>query len=273
MLVRYRTNSSLTAQQMKDDIVGLIDGTIATVNDLSNGCNKAATTIIGTYPSGIYVKVNGTSNTFSKEHHQDQSIVHYFRLTFSGTRMTTFTFARSYTAETDTLINSRSETVNIDAVVYSAGDQYPLGIDIVITDKGISFLTTANTNSFGFFDTGENGITSAYVDHIRMVYLNLRDGNFRFSYGYNLLGPNFSGYGLISGNIVNLTLPLLKDDETGSAVVVENPVFVSSINQGYTAHGVYGISKLGLNLMAGGTVYNTSSTARIASYDYSILTG
>lgn len=272
MLVRYRTNSTLTEQQMTDDIVGLIEGTITTVNDLSNGCDKTATTIIGTYPNSIYVKVNGTTNTFSKAHNLDNSIVHYFRLTFSGTTMTTFSFARSYTAGTDTLVNSQSETVDLTAEPYSTEDQYPIGIDIIITSRCIHFSTIYNANSFGFFDAGSNGITSTYTDHMRMVYLNLRDDAYIFGYGYNLLGP-YSGYGLISGTINNLNLPLLKNNETGAAMTIENPVFVSSINQGHAAHGVYGISKLGLNLMASGTVYNTSATARLASYDYSILTG
>ncbi len=114
MLVRYRMNSTCTAANMRADIDAIITGTATTVNDLSSGCDKANSVFYGTYPSAKYARVGQTSagsgtgtDTYSKIHNDYSDTTHYFRLTYDGSKLANFTIARSYTAGTDTLVNSR----------------------------------------------------------------------------------------------------------------------------------------------------------------------
>jgi hypothetical protein len=59
----------------------------------------------------------------------------------------------------------------------------------------------------------------------------------------------------------------------GSAIIVENPAFVAAQTQGYAAYGVGNLFKLGSNMFAMDSIYNTSGTRRIvAAADYAIVT-
>lgn len=263
--------STITIAQMTADINGILDGTITSVAGLSDGCDKTNSTMTGTYPTGTYTKVNGTTNTFSKVHNADNTFTHYFRLTYDSVKMTTFSLAQSYTSGTDTLVNGVANTVNVLMTPYVAADQFAKGVNIVITSKCVAFLSVGSGISFGIFDLGNNGITAAYANNMKTAYIKFNDSTFNIPYAYSLAGST-SGYASLSGSLTNLQSPVLKTNSASKGVIAENPVFLSQVNQGYQAYGIYNLFKLGNNVLSADTVYNTSGTSRIVAYDYAIVT-
>jgi hypothetical protein len=103
-------NSSITIEQFKSDILKIITGQIFTVADLSNGCDKPNSQVVGAYPSGAYSAVDADSFTFSKIHNEYADVTHYFRLAFDSTVMNAWTLAQDYDSDTNVLINSQSLT-------------------------------------------------------------------------------------------------------------------------------------------------------------------
>lgn len=272
MLIKYRMYANTTITTFSTDIKGLIDGTITTVSGLSAGCDKANTTISGTYPAAIYTKVNDSSNTFSKIHGTDGAYTHYFRLTYDSSKMTTFAVAQDYTSGSDTLLNSVAQTVNLTPNTFNGAAQYPLGLNIVITNKCLFFSSVTSGIGFGLFDLGNNGITSTYPSQMKMAYIKTTDGTFNIPYAYTLTGPS-SAYTSISGNLISLqSSPNLSSNANGAIVLVENPSFVSSNNQGYQAFGVYNLVRIPNFGYALDTVYNSSGTSRLAANNYAIIT-
>ncbi len=269
MLVKYRMLSTISSANFIADIVGILDGTITGTGGLSAGANTSVSSFSGTYPSVKLVKVNGTSYTFSKTHNTTAT-THYFRLTFSGTTLTTFTVAQGYTAGTDTLLNSVAYTVNLRASAYVASDQFPSGINIIMNNNCVFFNSPMSGIGFGLFDLGTNGITSTYTNNMQMAFVKTNDSTFGIPYAYSIAGSS-SGYSALTGSLTNLTAPTFKSNTSNQGVIIENPVFLSHTNQGFAAYGVYGLFKLGNNLIVSDTVYNISGTARCASYDYSVV--
>lgn len=113
MLVRYRMNSSITIEQFKDDILKIVTGQISAVANLSNGCDKSNSQVLGSYPTGTYTAVHANSFTFSKVHNEYTDTTHYFRLAFNETVMNAWTLAEGYDSGTNVLINSQSLTDEI----------------------------------------------------------------------------------------------------------------------------------------------------------------
>ena len=263
--------SSITVAQFTADINGLLDGSITSVSGLSAGADKTNSVISGTYPSGAYVKVGASSNTFSKVHSADNTYTHYFRMTYDSTRMTTFSVAQSYTSGSDTLVNSVGYTVNLTPNPYMAAAQYPSGVDIVITSKNIWFSSITSGISFGLFDIGANGITSTYANNMKMAYINTTTATYGIPYAYTLLG-GMSGYSALTGSLTDITTPTLVTNISGTAIIVENPTFVSNINQGYSSYGIYNLFKLSNSTLALSSVYNTSGVSRIAAVNYAVVT-
>jgi hypothetical protein len=272
MLIKYRMYANSTVSTLNTDIKGLIDGTITTVSGLSAGCDKANTTISGTYPTGTYTKVNDSSNTFSKIHNSDSGFTHYFRMTYDSTKMTTFTVAQDYTSGTDTLLNSVAQTVNLTPFAYNGSAQFPVGLNIVITSKCLYLSLLSSGISFGLFDLGNNGITGTYTSNMKMAFINPVTQTFNIPYAYNLAGGS-SSYTSMSGNLISMySPPTLKSNLTGALVVIENPAFLSSNNQGHQAYGVYNLLKIPEYSYASDTIYNTSGVSRIAANSYAIIT-
>jgi hypothetical protein len=272
MLIKYRMYANTTITTFSSDIKGLIDGTITSVSGLSAGCDKANTTMTGTYPAGIYTKVNDSSNTFSKIHGTDSGYTHYFRLTYDSSKMTTFTLAQSYTSGTDTLLNSVAQTVNVTPNTYNGSEQFPKGLNIVITSKCLYFSSITSGIGFGLFDLGNNGITSTYASQMKMAYIKLTNGTFNVPYAYNLQGAA-SGYSSISGNLwTTYVPPTFASNATGSLVVVENPAFIAANTQGYQAFGVNNLMRIPDYGYVIDSVYNTSGTSRLAANNYAIIT-
>lgn len=277
MLVKYRMLPTISNANFKADIIGILDGTITSTAGLSAGADKTNSSFVGTYPTSQLTKVNAGTNTFSKIHGTDNTYTHYFRLTFDAgvglaATMTTFTVAQGYTSGTDTLLNSVAQTVNVSPNAYVPANQYPSGINIVLNSKCVWMSSLTSGKSFGLFDLGANGITSAYPTNMKMAYVNTTLGTFNIPYGYVLSG-GASGYTSISGNLSGPTTPTLVSNVSGSAIIIENPAFVSAATQGYAAYGVGNLFKLGSNMMAMDSIYNTSGTIRIvAAADYAIVT-
>lgn len=260
--------STITSANFIADIVGILDGSITSTAGLSAGADKTNSSFSGTYPTSQLTKVNGTSYTFSKVHGTDNTYTHYFRLAFSGTKLTTFTVAQGYTSGTDTLLNSVTQTVNVSNNTYSASDQFPAGINIVMNSKCVYISSVTSGISFGLFDLGTNGITSTYATNMKMAYIKTNDATFNIPYAYTLGGSGSSGYGSLSGNLTNMQLPIYKSNASNQGVIVENPVFLSHVNQGYSAYGVYGLFKLGTSVLATDVFYNIGSGPRVTSNDY-----
>lgn len=160
MLVRYRMNSSITIEQFKDDIHDIITGQIASVNDLSNGCDKANSQVLGAYPNGIYTAVDAESFTYSKEHHEFSDSTHYFRLGFNSEEMNSWTFSKDYDSESNVLVNSQALTD--ETLVH--------GIRGSITD-GVLTVENFFPNSFWGPNTA---ISSGIEDGDRLVLTNTR---------------------------------------------------------------------------------------------------
>lgn len=271
MLVRYRMLSNITIAQLTSDINGLIDGTITSVSGLSSGVDKTNSVISGTYPTGTYIKVNNSTNTFSKLHSADPATTHYFRLTYSASQMSNISLARSYTAGTDTLLDSAVYTANIAPNTYSTRAQFPSGINMVITNKCIYFSSLTSGRNFGIFDLGSNSITNIYTNNMKMAFIDLNARTWGLPYAYSLLGSS-SGYSTITGNIATLTRPIPEYNISNEAVIVENPTFISHTNQGFAAYGVYGLNTLALNVISSDFTYTNTGVVRLAALDYSITT-
>ena len=272
MLVKYRMLSNITIGQLTSDINGLIDGTITSVSGLSSGVDKTNSVISGTYPSGTYIKVNNSTNTFSKLHSADPATTHYFRLTYSASQMSNISLARSYTAGTDTLVDSAVYTANVAPNTYSTRAQFPSGINMVITNKCVYFSSLTSGRNFGIFDLGSNSITNIYTSNMKMAYIDLNARTWGLPYAYSLLGPS-SGYSSITGNIAIITpRPIPEYNISNEAVIVENPTFISHTNQGFAAYGVYGLNTLALGVIASDFTYASTGVTRLAAPDYSIIT-
>ncbi len=263
--------ANITIAQLTTDINGLIDGTISSVSGLSAGVDKVNSTITGTYPSGIYTKVGASTNTFSKVHNEDSNYTHYFRLNYSATMLANIAVAQSYTAGSDTLVNSQTYTANIAPNTYTTTSQFPSGINIVITRKSLYFSSQTSGVNAGIFDLGSNTITNSFASNMKMSFIRLNDQTYGLPYAYSLSGPT-SGYSAFTGNLVNLTTPTFVSNISNAGVIIENPVFISHVNQGHSMYGVYGLFKLRDNLLAIDYTYNQSGVPRIAAPNYAIVT-
>jgi hypothetical protein len=103
-------NSSITIAQFKDDILKIITGQISAVADLSDGCDKSNSQVVGAYPANVYSAVDAASFTFSKVHNEYTDVTHYFRLGFDSTVMNAWTLAQGYNSGSNVLLNSQSLT-------------------------------------------------------------------------------------------------------------------------------------------------------------------
>ena len=250
---------------------------------------QANSSFYGAYPTGTYTRVNGTSYTYSKVHNSVGTKTHYFRLTFDSTQLTTITLAQSYTAGTDTLLNSSAKTVNIQRFVYDSN--YPVGLDIVINNKMIYFQAAQSGVQAGIFDIGHNGVTRAYTDSMLMAWNDLTDivNSDNSSYTSQLqlfLVNNNSSHGATVPYTYNLdtlsygttlpgyitATPLKKIISNGSVAMIENPVFIYTPVSGNALNIIYGIYKIPTGAFSGVQIYKDSSNLyRLSINDFSLL--
>ena len=275
MLVRYRLNSTATLQNFQTDLNNIITGAVSSVNDLSAGCDKTNSAVYGTYPSGIYTRVNNNTYTYSKVHNAVNTYTHYFRFTFDASKLTTWEIAQSYTAGSDTLVNSSSKTVNIQRFTFDP--VYPVGIDIVVSNKCIFIQAIQSGSMFGIFDIGHNGVTRQFSNSMLMI---MQDMQNVINYGTNGNGitiPYTYSFDTLSYT-TNTTsshyvqTPLKKFTATSNIAILENPVYITSTPNGSVVNLVYGLFKIPTASFSGIQIYKDSNNLyRLTLNDYSIL--
>lgn len=278
MLVRYRMNSTCTLANMQTDINNIILGNVTNVSQLSSGADQTNSVIYGSYPTGKYARVNGTSYTYSKVHNDaSTSKTHYFRLTYDATQLTTFALAQSYTSGTDTLVNSYAATVNIQRFPFVPAIQN--GIDIVISDKVFVIMAPQSGSLIGIVDIGHNSVSRAYTNSMLMV---LQDFNnvpnwgvlsqtvqantgTTIPYYYNY---DISAYGTLTTGISGIQTTR-RGIGNGITAVFENPMFNNTTGAAAIMYGCYRIPFL---TFSGIQVYKDASNAyRLTVNDISLL--
>jgi hypothetical protein len=274
MLVRYRTTGNQTLANFQTDLNAIITGAIASPTDLTSPA-RTYSTIYGTYPSGIYSRVNGSTYTYSKAHNVVSGYTHYFRFGFSASQLTTWDLAQSYTSGTDTLTNTYQKTsLGINPTInYDAN--YPIGMDIVISSKAFFIQAIQSNQALGVFDLGHNGVTRAYTSSMLMAFQDMQNV---INYGANtgvLIPYTYSfdtlSYGNNTSGHANIT-PLKKFTATSNLAVFENPVYCTSTPNGSTINLIYSLYKIPTAAFSGIQLYQDSSSLyRLSLNDYSIL--
>ena len=107
---------------------------------------------------------------------------------------------------------------------------------------------------------------------MKMAYINTVSGAYGIPYAYALAGAS-SGYIPINGTVTSITTPALSSNVAGTAVIIENPVFITNVNQGYAAYGVNNLFRIGNNIFAVDSIYNAAGVRRVSSaYNLAIVT-
>lgn len=283
MLVKYRMLQSITLQQFRDDIVGLIAGTITNVSSLSAGCDKANSSISGTYPTGKYALVNATSNTFSKIHSTDGSTTDFFRLNFAANSLQSIALAQTYVSGTDTLVNSVANTVNIVTNAYNP--TYPLyssGLTMVIANSCIHFTSVTSGTSVGIHDLGESGVTATYPASMKMAFIRLdtidqtgaASPPYTIPYAYTVQGPT-SSFVTLTGRVsyVNNQFPAIQSNPSAnSTLIVETPVFITPQTQSFAVYPVLGLLRIPAGSISLDYQYSSSNVTRQVAFAHAIVT-
>lgn len=278
MLVRYRMNSTCTLANMQTDINNIILGNVTNVSQLSSGADQTNSVIYGSYPTGTpYARVNGTTFTYSKAHNDaTTSKTHYFRLNFDATKLTTINLAQSYTAGTDTLVNSStSPSLNIAPATFNVAAQN--GLDIIVSNKLIAFFGFGVLMSI--IDIGHNSTTRANANSMLMM---ISDFTNIPNWGPNGITLNAStgaivpytylyatnAYGTLTSSIGGALVPRISGGN-GITVVSENPLFFTAQGANNLMYGCYRLPYLTFN---GTQIYKDATNAyRLTSNDISLL--
>ena len=275
MLVRYRTTGNQTLSNFQTDLNNIITGAVSASTDLTSPA-RTYSTIYGTYPTGIYQKVNATTYTYSKAHNVIAGYTHYFRLGFTASTLNTIDLAQSYTSGTDTLVNTYQKTSLAINPTVNYDPNYPIGIDIIVSNKGIFLQAVTSNQMIGIFDIGHSGVTRAYTSSMLMV---LQDMQNVINYGANtgVVIPYTYSFDTLSYVTntntahVNIT-PLKKFTATSQLAVFENPVYLTNTPSGSTINLIYGLYKLPVATFSGIQIYQDSNSLyRLSINDYAIL--
>lgn len=276
MLVRYRLNSTCTLQNFKDDINNIILGNVSTVANLSSGADQINSAIYGTYTTGIYSRVNGSTYTYSKVHGNIAGYTHYFRLTFDSTQLTTIALAQNYTSGTDTLLNSAATTVNIQRFTFNSVLQN--GIDIIVSGKMLVFIAPQSSSMVGIVDLGHSSTTRTYTNSMLMVLqdfgnvpnwgantvtgLTNTGGTIPYTYSYDT-----GGYTTVTTGVGGVSTS--RKSSGTSAIVFENPLFCTGGGATNLMYGCFRLPQLTFN---GVQIYKDSSNLyRLTVFDNSLL--
>jgi len=270
--------------QLKDDIDGIIQGTITSANQLSAPAQTSV--FYGSYPTGKYTRVNQTSYTYSKAHNSDSNYTHYFRMTFDSTSLASITLAQDYTSGTDTLLNTKVTTTSITPALFNSA--YPVYIDIIVSDKILCIMAPNSGSYFGIFDLGHNGVTRAYTSSMMMCAFDFLDARFEnidsyvtqlpvyftatggtIPYSYNL---DTLSYGSLTTGLFSL-IPLKRMIAVGGALgIVENPIYLSTPSNGNSLNLMYGLYKIPTESFSGAQVYKDAANQyRLTLHDFSFL--
>jgi hypothetical protein len=274
MLVRYRTTGNQTLANFQTDLNNIITGGITGVSNLTTPA-QTYSSILGSYPSGIYSRVNATTFTYSKAHNVVSGYTHYFRFGFSATQLTTLDLAQSYTSGTDTLINTYQKTgLNIGMINYDPN--YPIGMDIIVSNKGLFIQAIQSNQMIGIVDLGHSGVTRAYTSSMLMAHQDMQNV---INYGSNtgvIIPYTYSfdtlSYVTTSGASHLNATPIKKFTASSNLAVMENPVFVTNTPGGSTLNLMYSMYKLPTSAFSGIQTYQDSNSLyRLSMNDYAIL--
>jgi hypothetical protein len=266
MLVRYRTNSSCTLQNFKDDINNIILGNITSVNDLSAGADKVNSIMYGTYPTGKYARVNGTSFTYSKLHNAEATYTHYFRLTFDTAGLTTLALAQGYTSGTDTLLNSFSQSCIVVPAAYTAAQT--TGIEVLVSTKTFSISISTTATKLSVTDLGHTGVTRQYTSSMLMALNDHTNTAGAVTsvcpYSWNFDTSSYSSLSVATQS----TTSNRKGAGNGITTIFENPIFAT-----FQAPAlIYGTYKIPYMTFSGPQVYkDASNNYRLTINDISFL--
>lgn len=236
MLVKYVLDETSTFADYVSDIANIIEGNVATVNDLSNSADKTRCVIYGTYPTGVYTRVNQTSYTYSKVSHIDSNYTHYFRLNFDDANevITSMQLAQNYDAPSDTLINSGAYTLGtgmFKTSIYSRPAVY-----ILVNEKCIALQLL--TSKGGIFDLGHSGLTRAFTDTMLMGYTNFTTNFYiPYTYNYSTLSYAAATKSITSGSQYRYTVP-------GQMVLFEQPMYLSNDVAARSVYGMYKVASM-----------------------------
>jgi hypothetical protein len=278
MLIRYRTNSSCTLQNFKDDVNNIILGNIVTVNNLSSGADKVNSVMYGTYPTGTYARVNATTYTYSKAHNDTNTgKTHYIRLNYDATTLANIALAASYTSGSDTLVNSAVVVENMSTQRYTSF--YKEGIDIIVSNKILAFFAPSSAALVGIIDIGNSSTTRTYTNSMLMMIQDFTNvpnwgvnratlientgGTIPYSWNYDS-----AGYATVVCGIGGIKT-IRKPAALGSQVVFENPMFATSAGASNLMYGCYQIPNL---TFSGVQIYKDASDLyRLSVNDISLL--
>ena len=274
MLVRYRTTGNQTLANFQTDLNAIITGGIAAPNDLTLPA-RANSLVYGTYPVGIYSRVNPTTYTYSKAHNVVAGYTHFFRFGFSATQLTTWDLAQSYSSGTDTLINSFQKTnLNINPTI-NYDLNYPVGMDIIVNNKCILIQAIQSAQVQGIFDLGHNGVTRSFTSSMLMAFQDMQNvintganTGVLIPYTYNFDTLSYTNNTSVHVN----TIPLKKFTAQANLAVFENPVFITSTPNGSVLNLMYALYKIPTASFSGIQIYKDSNNLfRLSVNDYSIL--
>jgi hypothetical protein len=274
MLVRYRTTGNQTLANFQTDLNAIITGAVGANTDLTVPA-RLNSTIFGTYPVGIYSRVNATTYTYSKAHNVVAGYTHYFRFGFSATQLTTWDLAQSYSSGSDTLINTFQKTnLNINPSI-NFDLNYPVGMDIIVNNKCIVIQAIQSAQVQGIFDLGHNGVTRSFQSSMLMAFQDMQNvintganTGVLIPYTYNFDTLSYTNN---TSTHVN-TIPLKKFTAQANLAVFENPVFITSTPNGSVLNLMYALYKIPTASFSGIQIYKDSNNLyRLSVNDYSIL--
>lgn len=162
---------------------------------------------------------------------------------------------------------NESSSVNIQRYGFNSLDA-PSGLDIVITNKCLMFLSQISNTAIGIVDIGKNGVTRSFTNSMLMcsVDLNARLAKIPYSYKYTTLS-----YGTMVDSILMRFEPTKKLLANNTVALIENPVLLQhpeTLNNVSTLYGIYSIIP---NLYANNTIYTDGSVYRITANNFAIL--
>lgn len=269
MLVKYRMVSGATVADLQSDIHKIISGAISTVSDFSNSCDKTNTLIFGTYPTGKYAVQDAGTYTYSKVHSQYPGTTHYFRLNWGASGLDTVNLAQSYTAGTNTLVNSTTSNIWRLAYEFSTVTLNNPYTSTHVTSDGTKTIVVANaaigtvsvgdliknngevlinSSSTSLYSVADRFERNSIITSILAATANTQTiCTMNWDYSTRPKTPTGTLWGIYRGSNVNLTTwPYASPTyNTMDISITDKGIFFGSAVNG-VAFGIFDLSKNGL---------------------------
>jgi hypothetical protein len=269
-------NSTVNNADIIADIHGIITGTITSNTSLSASANASATLFYGTYPTGYYSSVNATAYAYTKKHSANSSANSYFQLVANSSNyITGLTLGKTYTASNNTFANSYSNnfTNAIGSGGYFNANSANLPIDIIVNDN--MFLITqpsVGSTSLGVVDLAYDNMSATYTGQMINAMIDMNGSSITFTNPVMYKTQDqYYNYTSVSVSTFNGVIPNIKVPSSlsgNNVLVLENPLFLSAIENGYFTTLVYG-----LNIIQGGLFHNRAVYGNTSNYSYVCFVG